>query len=159
MNKKKKSAPVNKTGAPKVTNSHHDHEQGNCTTLPGISQLHYKMLKASAILDVVIQERGCRTITNPKELHELGFSPAQERAPGLLLPVHSTDGQIPFYVYRPDYPRVIENKMKRNPDGTYKQKIIRYEMPKGAKMRLDVPPRCRAALGDPKIPLYVTEGI
>jgi hypothetical protein len=31
-------------------------------------------------------------------------------------------------------------------------------MPKGEKMRLDVPPRCRADIGDPSIPLWITEG-
>lgn len=99
-----------------------DHnKQGDYTPLPGLTQRHYEMLKASAIADEVIKERGYKTITNAKDLQVLGFSPAQERAPGLLLPLHSTDGQTPLYVYRPDSPRVIEDKKKRNPDGAYKQ--------------------------------------
>lgn len=154
---KRKSAPAS-TDAPEVTKRHRDNEQGHYTTLPDLTQQHYEMLKASAISNGVIKERGYRTITNAKDLQSLGFSPAQERAPGLLLPLHSTDGQTPLYVYRPDYPRVIENKKKRNPDGSYKQKVIKYEMPKGEKMRLDVPPRCRANIGDPSIPLWITEG-
>ncbi len=153
----RKSAPAS-TDAPEVTKSHRVNEQGHYTTLPGLSQQHYQMLKASVISDEVIKERGYRTITNEKDLSALGFSPAQERAPGLLLPLHSTDGQTPLYVYRPDNPRVIEDKTKRNPDGTFKQKVIKYEMPKGQKMRLDVPPRCQADIGDPSIPLWITEG-
>jgi hypothetical protein len=154
---KRKSAPAS-TDAPEVTKGHRDNEQGHYTTLPDLMQQHYAMLKASAISDEVIKERGYRTITNTKDLHVLGFSPAQERAPGLLLPLHTTDGQTPLFIYRPDSPRVIENKKKRNPDGSYKQKVIKYEMPKGEKMRLDVPPRCRADIGDPSIPLWITEG-
>jgi hypothetical protein len=155
---KRKSAPAS-TDAPEVTKRHRDNEQGDYTTLPDLTQQHYAMLKASAISDEVIKERGYRTIINSKDLQALGFSPVQERVPGLLLPLHSTDGQTPLYVYRPDYPRVIEDKKHREADGQYKQKVIKYEMPKGAKMRLDVPLRCLTALGDPKIPLHVTEGI
>ncbi len=119
-------------------------------------QQHYEMLKASAISDEVISERGYRTITDPAELKSLGFSEAQSRVPGLLLPLHSTDGQVPFYVYRPDNPRVFDDKKHRNQDGTYKQKVIKYEMPKGERMRIDVPPRCRGSLSDPSIALWIT---
>ena len=133
-------------------------KQGYYKPLPGLSQQHYEMLIASAISEDVIKERGYKTITNEKDLRPLGFSSSQERVPGLLLPLHSTDGQTPLYVYRPDSPRVIEDKKQRESDGKYKQKVIKYEMPKGEKMRLDVPPRCRANIGDPTIPLWITEG-
>ncbi len=136
----------------------HKQQQSHYTTLPGLSQQHYAMLKASAISDEVIKERGYRTTIKAKDLQVLGFSSAQQRVPGLLLPLHTTDGQTPLDVYRPDFPRVIEDKKKRNPDGSFKQKVIKYEMPKGEKMRLDVPPRCRADIGDPSIPLWITEG-
>ncbi len=152
---KKQAAPGKRPEAGSTV----DHkQQGHYTTLPGLTQQHYAMLKASAISDEVIKERGYRTTTNTNDLKVLGFSPAQQRVPGLLLPLHTTDGQTPLDIYRPDYPRVIEDKKKRNPDGTFKQKVIKYEMPKGEKMRLDVPPRCRVNIGDPSIPLWITEG-
>ena len=156
---KKKDAPAANTEAPKAMKNHRGNKkQGHYTTLPGLTQQHYEMLKASAISDEVIKERGYKTITKAADLRPLGFSTSQECVPGLLLPLHSTDGQTPLYVYRPDNPRVMEDKKCRNPDGTYKQKVIKYEMPKGEKMRLDVPPRCRANIGDPSIPLWITEG-
>jgi len=156
---KTKDAPAAKTEAPEVTNGHQDNEkQTHYTTLPGLAQRHDQMLRASAIADDVIKERGYRTITNAKELKTLGFSDSQMRVPGLLLPLHTPDGQTLLYVFRPDNPRVFEDKKHRNEDGTYKQKIIKYEMPKGEKMRLDVPPRCRSNIGDPTIPLWISEG-
>lgn len=147
------------TKAPRVTKRHQSYgTRNNYTTLPGLAQRHYEMLKASAIADDVIKERGYKTITQAEELRPLGFAPSQERVPGLLIPLHATDGKTPLYVYRPDNPRVFEDKKQREADGSYKQKVIKYEMPKGEKMRLDVPPRCRAGLADPKVPLWITEG-
>jgi hypothetical protein len=154
--KKKQNAPAGaraKTPAKRQGNN-----QKNYTTPQRLMQQHYDMLKASAISDEVIRERDYRSIQDPKDLRSLGFAESQIRVPGLLLPLHSTDGQIAFYVYRPDSPRVFEDKKHRNEDGTYKQKVIKYETPKGQKMRVDVPPRCLAKLGDPAIPLWITEG-
>ena len=50
-------------------------------------------------------------------------------------------------VYRPDAPR-------HGKDG----KLIKYELPKDAGVRLDCPPRCQPMLADPSIPLWITEG-
>ena len=124
-----------------------------------VSPEHLTMLQNSAINEDVIRSRGYRTIANVQDLKELGFSPSQFRVPGLLLPLHTTDGKIGLYVYRPDNPRVFEDKKKgRNPDGTYPNKVIKYEIPKGAGIRLDCPPICRLQLGDPSVPLWITEG-
>jgi hypothetical protein len=43
----------------------------------------------------------------------------QRRVPGLLLPLHTTDGGPGPAIYRPDNPRVVENRRKRLPDGTH----------------------------------------
>ena len=155
--KNKKSAPGMEPGTP-ATGRATRQEQENYTAFPNLAQRHYEMLKASAIVDDVIKERGYKTITEAKELRAIGFSDSQIHVPGLLLPLHSTDGKSPLNVFRPDNPRVFEDKKHRNEDGTYKQKIIKYEMPKGERMRLDVPPRCRPNIGDPTIPLWITEG-
>jgi len=153
-----KKAPVKAITEAKAQELRQKRDKADYTTLPGLAQRHYEMLKASAISDEVIKERGYKTITKAEDLRALGFSSSQERVPGLLLPLHTTDGQTPLYIYRPDSPRVNEDKKHRESDGKYKNKVIKYEMPKGEKMRLDVPPRCRKDIGDPSIPLWITEG-
>lgn len=120
-----------------------------------LSAEHLRMLRdGSGISDEVIEARGYRTITKAKELDQLGFAPSQRLVPGLLLPLHGTDGSNSVYVYRPDNPRE-----KRSGKGEkYKHEIIKYEIPKGADVRLDCPPVCRSSLANPQIPLWVTEG-
>jgi len=120
--------------------------------LMNLSEGHLTMLRdGSAISDAVIQARGYRTVTDPKELADLGFAPRQRRVPALLLPLHTTDGGIGPCMLRPDDPRIVQDK-----DG--KTRRLKYEAPKDSGTRLDCPPTCLAALGDPAIPLWVTEG-
>lgn len=124
-----------------------------------LSPEHLSMLRdGSGIDDATISARGYRTITESKHLRELGFSRSQCNVPGLLLPVYTTDGGNSLAVYRPDLPRVMENKRKRNPDGSFKTRVIKYEIPKDAGIRLDCPPVCRPMLAAPSIRLWVTEG-
>ena len=125
-----------------------------------LSDNHYHILKeGSGISDEVIRARGYKTITADVELQALGFAPAQCRAPGLLLPLWRTDGGNGHYIYRPDNPRVYDDKnRKKLPDGTYPQRVIKYEMPKGEGVRIDCPPVCRPMLPDPSVPLFITEG-
>jgi len=128
---------------------------------PLLDGQHYRMLSVeSGISDHVIQERGYRTIRLMPELRELGFSAEQSRVPGLLLPVHCTDGSNGLYVYRPDEPRVIYDKSKPRDQATgqYKYKVVKYEMPRGAGVRLDCPISCRSKLADPRVRLFITEG-
>ncbi len=80
-------------------------------------------------------------------LEKVGFSKAQQRAPGILIPLHGVDGSIVGYQYRPDHPRLNE-----------KGKPIKYENPAGSSVRLDVPPRCRELLANPQIPAFFVEG-
>lgn len=115
--------------------------------------------ESSGIADVVILARGYRTITAPQELRALGFARNQCLVPTLLLPVHTTDGGNSLYTHRPNLPRVIKNRRKRNPDGSFKAEVIKYELPKDAGIRLDCPPSCRPMLADPSIRLWITEGI
>ena len=81
-------------------------------------------------------------------LKEAGFSNAQQRAPGILIPLHGVDGTVIGHQYRPDKPR----------EDTKRGRLIKYENPLGSLIRLDVPPRCRKQLGDPSVPLFFTEG-
>lgn len=77
-----------------------------------------------------------------------GLSANQRIAPGLLIPVHGVDGSIVLHQFRPDQPR-------RNEKG----KPVKYETPYGARMRVDVPSSARRHLGNPSVPLFITEGV
>src|SRR5262245_10664552 len=84
-----------------------------------LSAEHLRMLKEeSAISDEVIVARGYRSVNDPKELKALGFRGQQLRVPGLLLPLHGTDGSQPLSVYRPDLPYIDAKK-----------KVRKYEFP------------------------------
>jgi Domain of unknown function (DUF3854) len=125
-----------------------DADQANPVLLPH----HLEQLaKGSGLSDEVIAERGYRSMHGPEapgQLRQWGFSRAQARnVPGLLLPLHTTDGQQALMVYRPDTPRQDA-----------KGREIKYELPKNGGVRLDCPPRCRPLLENPSIRLYVTEG-
>jgi len=130
-----------------------------CDEISFIADNHYTMLtEESGISDEVIQARGYRTVTQAKELADLGFSPSQRSAPGLLIPLHTTDGSTALYVYRPDHPRVIEDKSRCEADGKHPVKVLKYEIPKGVGVRVDCPPVCFPSLRNPQIPLFITEG-
>ncbi len=137
-------------------------EPGTVPAAEGVflCEQHRSMLcTGSAISGEVIAVRGYRTILDEAELIPLGFIASQRRTPGLLLPLWATDGTLAGAVYRPDNPRVVENKKKGPlPDGTYPCKVIKYEFPAHALLRVDCPPPCREKLGDPSVPLWVTEG-
>ena len=117
------------------------------TEVPQLLQSHLDHLKASAISTDVIRERGYISILGKKPLAELGFSPAQQRTPGILIPLRGVDGGQVGHQYRPDNPRT-------NLAG----KPVKYENPPGSRIRLDCPPRSQPMLADPSIPLWITEG-
>jgi hypothetical protein len=115
---------------------------------------HLDMLRReSVITDDVILARGYRTITQPDELAKLGFTPKQRQVPGLLLPLHPTDGGDPaLYIYRPDSPRKVADRK------TGAVRVLKYEAPAGSGTRIDCPPPCQADLGNPRVDLWITEG-
>lgn len=88
-------------------------------------------------------------MTSGQSLRALHFSHGQaEPYPGLVLPVWPPDGREPtLYVLRPDRPRADEHEKPR-----------KYEVPAGVRLRLDCPPRCQRHMGDPLVPLWITEG-
>lgn len=102
--------------------------------------------EASAIADDVIAERGYRTVTDANELLDLGFADYQAR-PGLLIPLHGTDGSNGRYALKPLEPRVGRDGKPR-----------KYEYPAGQSPILDVPVRCLEQLTDATVPLVFTEG-
>lgn len=117
--------------------------------VPGLFQSHFESLhKGSAISVEVIKARGYKSVLGKTELRNLGFSPARQRPPGILIPLHGVGGGIVGYQYRPDNPRL-----------NAKGKPAKYETPSGASNRVDCPPLCHPFLGDPAVPLWITEGV
>ncbi|MDD4859750.1 MAG: DUF3854 domain-containing protein, partial [Dehalococcoidales bacterium] len=116
--------------------------------IPELLAEHFRHLReGSGVSDEVIKERGYRSILNKGDLEKHGFLSSQRRAPGLLIPLWGVDGGQVGCQYRPD-----------NPRSDSRQRPVKYESPVGSSNHLDCPPRCRPMLGDPKTPLWITEG-
>ena len=113
----------------------------------GLLPQHAALLTASAITDEVAQARGYRSVEQKARLTELGFSSTQARVPALLIPIWNVQGEIALYQTRADEPRILDGK------------AVKYEIPRGSRMVLDVPLHCHQDLGDPAVPLFVTEGV
>ena len=106
-----------------------------------------EFLQARAIDPAVAVERGYRS-TDGAQLAALGFSRTQAAlGDGLLIPVHTADGDIAYPLLRPDTPRLTEDD-KAGP---------KYEVPAGQRLVIDCHPRIRHQLGDPRIPLLICE--
>ncbi len=116
--------------------------------IPQLLKKHACHLQASAISLDVIQERGYRSVLGKTQLTELGFFRSQCQVPGILIPIWSPMGENTNHQFRPDTPRLNS-----------KGKPIKYETPAGSGIHLDVPPRCRGDIGNPSVPLLVTEGV
>jgi hypothetical protein len=114
---------------------------------PMLSPAHERMLvQESGIAPEIVQQRGYRTVTVQAELRRLGFGLTQSSTPALLIPLYGPTGDIAGYQARPDQPRNLDGRS------------LKYEMPSGARMVLDVHPAARSLLGDPSVPLFITEG-
>jgi putative DNA primase/helicase len=114
---------------------------------------HAAKIGSSAISREVAEQRGYQTIRTKSGLAEFGFGRSQQIIPTLLVPVWGVTGEIATRQHRPDSPRERKGK------GNGKSKIVKYETPDGSRMVLDVPPGARAGIGDPKVPLWITEGV
>jgi hypothetical protein len=114
---------------------------------PELLPHHAALLTASAISADVARARGYRSVTKKIELERAGFAPAQRSVPTLLIPIWNARGEPALYQHRPDTPRIRDGKP------------LKYESPARAHMVVDVPPAARARLGDPAVPLLITEGV
>lgn len=114
----------------------------------GLFPQHEALLHVSGITSAVAEARGYRTVDTKAMLARYGFSPAQRRVPGLLIPVWGVNGQQLFAQYRPDTPRT-------NADG----KPVKYETPRNVRMVIDAHPMVRPQLADSSRPLFITEGL
>ena len=108
---------------------------------------HLAILVDSGITDEMIEARGYFTARKKVDLANLGFSEQQQIVPALVIPVFAPHGEVVLYQARPDQPRMRDGK------------IVKYETPAKSRMALDVPPTVRHLLGDPKTPLFITEGV
>jgi len=115
-------------------------------TMPALLPQHEALIRGSGISPEVATARGYRSVTSRAELRRLGFGASQCLVPALLVPVWNVMGSVVLYQIRPDQPRVRHGKP------------LKYETPTGGRMILDIPPPARPWLGDPRRPLFVTEG-
>lgn len=108
---------------------------------------HQDMLAASAIDPEVARARGYVSVDSRAQLrrHAEGFG-AKCPVPGLLIPLRRKDGSVWGYQYRPDAPRVMDGKPRK------------YETPYQQRAGIDIPVAVNGQLGDPAVPLFVTEG-
>lgn len=113
---------------------------------PALLAHHRLLLDGSAISGDIAAERGYWSATEAKQLDRL-FGPAQRKlVPALVIPTWDPRGERVFSQLRPDSPRVVKGKANK------------YELPGGTRMAIDVPPRVQPALGNPQVPLIITEG-
>lgn len=113
-----------------------------------IATHHRNTLAAAGISESRMQARGYETVNDKGRLIDIGVAQAGRRVPGLLVPSLRVDGSTWGYQYRPDVPRT-------NKDG----RDIKYETPVGQSNGIDVPPGVGGQLGDPAVPLFITEGV
>jgi putative DNA primase/helicase len=111
---------------------------------------HYDLLsKDRAIADAIIKARGYESLQQPEDLRDLGFSKAQAKAaPALGIPLWDVHGHQHGWQIRPDAPRQFH-------DGS----VAKYEHAKGNGIILDVHPSVQPMIGDPHVPLFLTEGV
>jgi hypothetical protein len=110
---------------------------------------HLAMLACSSITPEHAATRGYQTITseNAATLADINIVRPGRRTPGLLVPQLRSDGSTWGYQYRPDDPRLRDGKP------------VKYETPWQQSNGLDVPPGVGELLGDPAVPLWITEGV
>jgi hypothetical protein len=115
----------------------------------GLLEQHQAYLRDRGVVPEVAAERGYRSADTKSQLKSIGFGESQRAVPALIIPTHdvvATDGECAGFQVRPDEPRMVDGR------------ISKFEIPRGARLSLDVPPRVRPHLGDPAVPLTFTEG-
>lgn len=132
-------------------------EDAACDPAPaaGVPMLlphHLAELQASGLTEATIAANGIHSETDPKEVAKIlnwGTGRAKELGPVLVYPHFGSDGE-PFdhATVKPDRPRARSDKPGK----------IKYESPRHRPNRLYIPAGARAALGDPTVPVGITEG-
>lgn len=112
----------------------------------GLLPQHAQLIEASAISPDVARSRGYESIEKKADLLAKGFAESQIKLPGLLVSIRGVAGEIVTYQFRPDSPRIKDDKP------------VKYENPLGGRIVLDIHPDIRAKLNDRLVPLWITEG-
>jgi hypothetical protein len=135
---------------------------------------HAQLLRDSAIAPAVARRRGYFSATDAGDVADIGLRPLVPDwiddwddmisipqslrwggrsatpvplHPALAFPIWCVDGEIAFWMVRPDIPRRDRSL-----------KVVKYERPAGSQNVLDVHPYSRERVLDPNETLYVTEG-
>jgi hypothetical protein len=111
---------------------------------------HVRYLESRGVTPEVAKARGYYSATTKKELADVGFGALAQNPPALVIPVWPawpTPEPVVFQI-RPDNPR--------RKDGG---RILKFEMPYKSTPHVDVHPATRMLVGDPRVPLLVTEGV
>jgi hypothetical protein len=66
--------------------------------------------------------------------------------PALVIPSWNVLGEVATFQFRPDHPRVVKGR------------VSKFELPRGAALSVDVPPRVLPLLTNVDVPLFITEG-
>lgn len=107
---------------------------------------HRALLVARAVSVEVARARGYSSTVDADWLRGEGFTRAVARlGHGLVIPLHDVRGTRAHVVFRPDRPRVRDGRP------------VKYETPPDARQVIDVPPLVYPLLGDPAVPLWITE--
>lgn len=122
-----------------------------------LSKRHRReLVEGSGISADAIAARGYETVKERARLLEFGYERFQWTGPGLLVPIKDAHGQVVGSQWKADNPRTEEVK---DDDGKItKTKALKYDNPKGSRVRLDVPAGAAAGLADSSVPLWITEG-
>ena len=108
---------------------------------------HAKLLEDSAISPDVARQRGYVSVDSRAQLKRYGKNFGNKvPVPGLLIPLRRADGSVWGYQYRPDAPRMFDGKPRK------------YETPFQQPGGIDIPPALKEQIGDPSVPLLITEG-
>lgn len=108
---------------------------------------HAALLQASAISVEVARERDYVTVDVKARLASIGIIASRQAVPGLLIPLRRADGSVWGFQYRPDEPAAPKGAKPR-----------KYETPRGQRNGIDIPPGVKDKIGDPTVPLFITEG-
>jgi hypothetical protein len=111
---------------------------------------HVLYLSERAVTPEVAAARGYRSVETRSELQNMGFGRSQHLLPTLAIPIWGAwpTPEPVLYQHRPDNPR-------RNAKG----KIRKFELPARAGLHFDVHPSMLAHVGNPALPLLITEGV
>jgi hypothetical protein len=115
-----------------------------------------EMIQNSGVTPEVAAARGYRTVRSVDEVPEVFNREQRKLVPALLIPVWGVDAttQPITYELRPAKPRPDGRTARAGVDA----KTRKYEFPGKQPKRLDVPRTCLAELGNPDVPLWITEG-